>query len=140
MTWNYTPLIDQPEHTAVTVRRGWTVPAVLPDSALARRGEPVLATGYLIVLLENATWQVAAQHVPESLALLGHTGRYQHTAPAVHGQVLDIAVTCTGGRGSHTWWHASAHVRHTSTQVGVLQHTLVATGRDKFHQRLAQTL
>ena len=140
MSWDYEPLVGVPHHSEIRVRRRWTVPDVLPGSTLAARGEPVMATGYLIVVLENATWQVVDPYVPDHLALLGHTGHYQHTGPATQGEILDVTVTCTGGYGSHTWWQTSAHIRKTAEQVGVLSHTLVTSRRDRFHARLLRSL
>lgn len=99
-----------------------------------------MATGYLIVALEDATWQVVDPHVPDHLALLGHTGNYEHTGPAVAGEILDAVVTCTGGQGSRTWWHTSAHLRSTGDQIGVLFHSIVVTARKNFHARLSRVL
>ena len=62
-----------------------TVPHILPGTLLSARGEPVLATGSMIAMLEDATWELLAPDVPDELAILGAGGVYEHTAPTLPG-------------------------------------------------------
>lgn len=137
MTWNYQQIVGVPHSTTIRVARRWIVPLAfrIPGfSALARRGEPVLATGVLVGLLEEATWRSMLHLVPEHLSLAGFEGRYRHVSPALPGQRLNLVVTCTGGHGNRTWWSTSAH--HEQRLIGVLEHVLVVTDSETFHQRL----
>lgn len=145
MTWDHSPLVGVPHYSSYVIQRDWSVPHVMPAGhALSLRGEPVLASGYLIIALEDATWRAVLQHVPDHLTLAGRDGNYHHVSPAVPGQHLDVVVTCTGGNitrsGSRTWWQTSAHVHTTGRLVGVLEHTLAVTDTSLFHQRLVQAL
>lgn len=136
MSWSWTPFLHVRHTARRVVRPEWTVPGMLPGSTLADRGEHVLATGALILLLEDATWAAITAHVPPHLALLGHAGTYQHTAPTLVGQTLHIEVTCTGGSGTRTSWFTIARNLDSGHPAGHLDHTLVTLDRDAFVRRL----
>lgn len=114
----------------------WTVPRLLgPGSVLAERGENVLATGALIALLEDATWQFQAPHVPNHLALLGCGGTYRHRAPSVVGQRLSIELRCAQATAQRQTW-----ITRARTEAGVcvaeLEHDVATVDRDLFQSRL----
>lgn len=145
LVWNFHDIVGVPHYSSYGIRRDWTVPHVMPAGhALSMHGEPVLASGYLIIALEDATWRAVLQHVPGHLTLAGRDGNYHHVSPALAGQNLDVVVTCTGGHitrsGSRTWWQTSAHVHTTGRLVGVLEHTLAVTDSELFHKRLVEAL
>lgn len=119
-----------------------TVPRILPPgSSLATRGEPVLATGVLIAMLENATWDQLAPGVPGNLALLGRGGVYEHTAPALPGHTLrfEVSQNCSAEQG-HQLWTARAVNLNTGRVVGVLHHEVATIERDRFYRRLNRSL
>lgn len=115
-----------------------TVPQILPESMLASRGEPVLATAMLIAMMEDATWEAIAPDIPLDRAMLGCAGTYEHTAPTLPGQQVRIEVTCrqfpeTGGRQR---WTARAINVDTGQLAGVLHHELATPTRSRFYRRL----
>ncbi|WP_340672148.1 hypothetical protein REH65_33085 (plasmid) [Saccharopolyspora sp. ID03-671] len=114
-----------------------TVPSILPGSLLAARGEPVLATAYLIAMLEDATWQLLAPEVPEDFAMLGRGGRYEHTSPTLPGQQVRIEVERgeVGNIGRQTWTARAINL-DTGQQAGVLHHELATVPRHRFYDRL----
>lgn len=121
-----------------TIGTALTVPEILPGSVLAHRGEPVLATGALIAMLEDATWEVLAPHIAPELAMLGRGGHYEHTAPTLPGQTVRIEVARTGGSEQCQAWTAIATNVDTGRQAGVLHHALATVDRNRFYRRLGK--
>ncbi|WP_406690303.1 hypothetical protein REH65_31015 [Saccharopolyspora sp. ID03-671] len=127
-----------PLHTALRVIGvEHTVPEILPGSLLASRGERVWATGSLIAMLEDVTWEVIAPHVPDERALVGCGGVYEHTAPTLPGQQVRIEVYRThvpDGDGKQRWTARAVNV-DTGQQVGVLHHEVATPNRERFYRR-----
>lgn len=133
------PTEPTPLHTAHRVIGvEHTVPEILPGSLLASRGEQVWATGSLIAMLEDATWEVVAPHVPNERALVGCSGVYEHTAPTLPGQQVRIEVYRTyvpEGGGKQLWTARAVNV-DTGQQAGVLHHEVATPNRARFYRRL----
>ncbi|WP_406690525.1 hypothetical protein REH65_32295 [Saccharopolyspora sp. ID03-671] len=126
-------------HTARRViSEAHTVPQILPNSMLARRGEPVLATAMLIAMMEDATWEAIAPEVPFERAMLGCGGTYHHTAPTLPGQQVRIEVTSRhlpDGGGRQRWTARAINI-DTGQPAGVLHHELATPSRSRFYRRL----
>ena len=116
-----------------------TVPRILPGTLLAARGEPVLATGSMIAMLEDATWELLAPDVPDEFAMLGCGGVYEHTAPTLPGQVVRIEVERgpAPGVGRQTWTARAINV-DTGQQAGVLHHQVATVDRERFYRRISR--
>ncbi|TDD86783.1 hypothetical protein E1202_18255 [Saccharopolyspora karakumensis] len=122
-----------------TITAAHTVPRILPGTLLARRGEPVLATGTLIAMLEDATWELLAPDVPDEFAMLGCGGVYEHTAPTLPGQAVRIEVERGPAPdvGRQTWTARAFNV-DTGQQAGVLHHQVATVDRERFYRRMGR--
>lgn len=135
------------EHVRYQVKPELTVPHILGGtrgpSLLETSGEPVLASGFLVALIENTCWQATVPFVEDDESIVGRLFELDHTSPAVAGDDLDIAVTCrqVTELSSHTYdvvWRTVATSQRTDRAVGVMQHHLYVLPRTRVHQKLAR--
>ncbi|MGI8307088.1 thioesterase family protein [Saccharopolyspora hattusasensis] len=119
------------------VREDQTVRHILPGSCL-ERGEPVLATGYLVAILENACWRILSPYLQMHETTVGVDFTLRHTAPALPGDVLHVVASCTEIANSNdVSWMVEARNLRTGEVVGSLRHhSLRVMDRARFHRRL----
>lgn len=130
-------LLQRPYDVTRTVLPCWRTDQILgPGTAFESIGEPVMSTGGFIAAMEEVTWEAVLDLLPEHLALVGKSGRWEHCGPAVPGDQLHIRVTCTGGSRNRTYWRATASNLTTGRDVGWLAHTAATTDRARFRERL----
>ncbi|MEV5542818.1 hotdog domain-containing protein [Saccharopolyspora shandongensis] len=112
-----------------------TVPHILPGTLL-ERGETVLASGYLVALLETACWQVVHPHLDPHESAVGVEFALTHCAPAWPGDLVEITVTCT--QISHETrdveWHTSATNLRTRKVIGRMRHRLRVVDSHRFQE------
>lgn len=119
-----------------TVPENRTVPHLLPESADFTAMPPVLATGYMVGIVEWACMEALHGHLDEDEITLGTHVDLSHQAPTVVGStvVVDVAVTEVDGRS--VAFEVTAHDDHTLISTGTHRRGVVARGR--FADRLAK--
>ncbi|TDD37786.1 thioesterase family protein [Saccharopolyspora elongata] len=113
-----------------------TVPHILPGTLL-ERGETVLASGYLVALLESACWQVVHPHLEPHESAVGVDFVLTHCAPAWPRDLVEITVTCTrvSSETRDIEWHTSATNLRTRRVVGRMRHRLRIVESNRFQER-----
>lgn len=119
------------------VRASDTVPQLRPGSSLDE-GESVLASAVLLTLFEAACWDVLAPWLAEHETRLGTHFLLDHVSPAAPGDIVQIAVTCTGLYGEKAlWWRTEAHnVSRNGVLVGTMRHEMRLVDGAVFRERL----
>jgi fluoroacetyl-CoA thioesterase len=76
-----------------TVQADETVPHVRPGTALDS-GEPVLATGVLVFVVEAIAWDMVTPYLETGESRVGSIVNLQHRAPAKTGDAITVWITC----------------------------------------------
>jgi fluoroacetyl-CoA thioesterase len=106
-----------------------TVPALFDDAPLLAAMPSVLATAYLVALMERACIECMAPHYEEGQISLGISMDMTHDAPNVVGDEVVIHVSCTSVEKRQSTWAIEA--RTGDVIVGRAKHrrALVAMAR-----------
>ncbi len=107
-----------------------TVPALYPESAQFRAMPGVLATGYMVGLMEWACLEQLAPFMDEGEGSLGTHVDVSHTAPTPPGMVVEVATEVTGIDGRFVWFAVSAH--DGRDLIGKGRHQLAVVSWEKF--------
>jgi fluoroacetyl-CoA thioesterase len=95
-----------------------TVPHLLPESAHFARMPPVLATGYLVGLVEWACMELLDPHLDDDERTLGIHVDLSHEAPTVPGSTVRILVELTEVESRTLTFAVSAHDDHAQVCRG----------------------
>ncbi len=96
-------------HLSYTVGPDRTVPALLPESEHFADLPPILATGYLVALVEWACMTALEGHLDPDEQTLGVHVDLSHTAPTPIGAQVTIDVELTSVEGRHLSFDIHAH-------------------------------
>ena len=93
-----------------TVPESKTVPYLYPESALFRQMPPVLATGYLVGLMECACIEAVTPHLewPKEQTLGTHVN-FSHIAATPPGLTITVSVRLDRIEGRKLYFTLSAH-------------------------------
>lgn len=86
-----------------------TVPALFPESGEFRQLPPVLATGFLVGLLEWACMALLQPHLEPAEISLGTHVDASHAAPTPVGRVVEVQARLAEVRGRELHFVVSAH-------------------------------
>lgn len=117
------------------VRRGRTVPHLLPESAEFAGLPAVLATGYLVGIVEWACMRAVNEHLDDGEQTLGVHVDVSHAAPTLPGDVLTVRVELASVDGRQLTFTVTA-----ADQVGEVcqgTHRRAVIDRARFEDRLA---
>ena len=94
---------------AFTVTPDQTVPALYPMAPSFRAMPGVLATGYLVGLMEWACVEQLAPFMEAGDGSLGTHVDVSHVAPTPPGLTVTVDTEVTGIDGKFIWFHVRAH-------------------------------
>ncbi len=122
-------------HLNHTVGPDRTVPALLPESEPFAALPPILATGYLVALVEWACMTTLDGHLDPGEHTLGVHVDLSHTAPTPIGAdvVIDVELTLVDGR--QLTFDVRAHDDAATITQGT--HRRAVIDRPRFDARLA---
>jgi fluoroacetyl-CoA thioesterase len=110
-----------------------TVPALYPESALFQAMPGVLATGYMVGLMEWACIEQLAPFYDDGEGSLGTHVDVNHVAPTPPGLTVTVDTEVTAIDGRFIWFNVRAHDGVDTIGQGRHQRALVAW--DKFTPR-----
>ena len=111
-----------------------TVPHLLPESADFAAMPEVLATGYMVGIIEWACIEALRGHLDDGEITLGTHVDLSHQAPTVPGSTVVIEVTVTRVDGRQVAFDVRAHDEHAVISAGT--HARVVVDRGRFVSRL----
>lgn len=106
-----------------------TVPNLLPESTEFARMPEVLATGYLVGLVEWACMRLLAPHLDDAERTLGVHVDLSHEAPTVPGSTVHISVELTEVDGRILTFAILARDDHAEVCRGSHQRAIVGLSR-----------
>ncbi|MFZ4806980.1 MAG: thioesterase family protein [Hyphomicrobiaceae bacterium] len=92
-----------------TVAPSKTVPALYPEAPEFQTMPAVLATGFMVGLLEWGCVKVLAPHLDAGEGSLGIHVDFSHVAATVPGQTVTVVATCTAVEGRKVSFEVEAH-------------------------------
>lgn len=92
-----------------TVGKEHSVPALYPESALFQKMPAVLATGYLVGLMEWACVEQLAPFYEDGEGSLGTHVDVSHVSPTPPGLTVTVETEVTGMDGKFVWFSVRAH-------------------------------
>ena len=110
------------------------VPALYPESDIFRSMPDVLATGFMVGLMEWACAEALRPHLDEGEGSLGVAIDVTHTAPTLPGQVVTVTVTCDKADGRKLGWSVVA--RDELDVIGEGRHDRAVVVWERFTQKL----
>ncbi|HSO70086.1 MAG TPA: thioesterase family protein [Arachnia sp.] len=111
-----------------------TVPHLLPESADFAAMPEVLATGYMVGIVEWACIEALHSHLDDGEITLGTHVNLSHEAPTVPGSTVTVEVTLTLVEGRALRFDVHAHDEHAVISAGT--HGRVVVSRERFVSRL----
>ena len=111
-----------------------TVAHLLPESADFSAMPEVLATGYMVGIIEWACIQALRGHLDDGEITLGTHVDLSHQAPTVPGSTVVIDVTVTRVDGRQVAFDVRAHDEQAVISAGT--HVRVVVDRERFVSRL----
>lgn len=122
-------------HLDYTVDADRTAPALLPESEHFADLPPILATGYLLALVEWAWMRAIDGHLDPDEQTLGVHIELSHTAPTPIGAQVTIDVELTSVEGRQLVFDVHAHDDAATITRGTHQRAVI--NRPRFDARLA---
>lgn len=111
-----------------------TVPHLLPESPDFAAMPRVLATGYMVGIVEWACMEALHGHLDDGEITLGTHVDLSHQAPTVPGSTVVVDVTLTGVEGRMLAFEVTARDEHAVICAGT--HRRVVVDRERFTARL----
>lgn len=111
-----------------------TVPHLLPEAGDFADMPQVLATGYLVAIVEWACIEAVKAHLDVGELTLGTHVDLSHDAPTVPGGTVTIDVKLSGVEGRALVFDVAAHDDHAVVSSGT--HRRGVVDRDRFESRL----
>ena len=118
-----------------TVPENKTVPFLFPEAEAFQSMPKVLATGFLVGLMEWACIEALAPHLDEGEGSVGTMINLSHTAPTPPGMEVTVHVTCVEVDGRRTSWEIEANDEVET--IGKATHQRFTVNWEKFNARLA---
>jgi fluoroacetyl-CoA thioesterase len=119
-----------------TVPREKTVPFLYPESADFTAMPEVLATGFMVGLIEWACLDALRGHLEAGEGSLGTAIDVTHVAPTLPGMSVRVRVECERVEGRQVWWRVEA--RDDIDLIGSGRHARAVVRWDRFAARLEQ--
>jgi fluoroacetyl-CoA thioesterase len=91
------------------IEPGHTVPALYPEARLFQAMPGVLATGYMVGLMEWACIEQLAPYYEDGEGSLGTHVDVNHVAPTPPGLTVTVETEVTGIEGRFVWFRVRAH-------------------------------
>lgn len=113
-----------------------TVPHLYPESDEFRRMPEVLATGFMVGLLEWACLDMLTPHLEYGEGSLGVHVNVSHQAATPPGMTVTVDVECLEVRGPRVKFHVRAH--DGLDVIGEGSHERFVVKWDRFNQRLKE--
>ncbi|WP_080795701.1 thioesterase family protein [Corynebacterium pacaense] len=111
-----------------------TVPHLLPEAPEFRSMPKVLATGYMVGIIEWACMQLIAAHLDEGEISLGTHVDLSHQAPTVPGSTVTVEAELLGVDRRTLTFGITARDEHGVISTGTHQRGVVS--RDRFVDKL----
>lgn len=111
-----------------------TVPHLYPEAPQFQIMPDVLATGFMVGLLEWACIQLLEPHMDEGEGSLGTHVDVSHQAATPPGLTITVDVEITGLRGPRAFFEVSAH--DGIDLIGKGRHERFIVRWDRFNQRV----
>ncbi len=124
-------------HTmSYSVPENRTVPHLLPESPEFASMPEVLATGYMIGIIEWACIEALHGHLDDTELTLGSHVDLSHQAPTVPGSTVTVEVTLTEVEGRSLAFDVTASDEHAVISTGT--HRRGVVDRERFTASLAR--
>ena len=111
------------------------VPALFPDAPLLAAMPAVLATPWLVAMVEAAAITALAPHLEPGEASVGAHMALDHTAPTPPGRTVTVSVACTAIDGRRVTFTATAN--DGAADIGAATHNRFVIDDAKFRAQLA---
>lgn len=112
-----------------------TVPHILPEAPGFAEMPDVLATGYMVAIIEWACVESVQDHLGADDLTLGTHVDLSHQAPTVPGSTVTVDVTLTRAEGRTLEFAVEARDEHAVISVGTHKRGVVS--RARFDDRIA---
>ena len=112
------------------------VPHLLPESPDFAAMPEVLATGYLVGIIEWACIETLHGHLDDGELTLGTHVNLSHQAPTVPGSAVTVEVKLAEVNGRTLLFDVAARDEHAVVSTGTHQRGVI--DRDRFEARLAR--
>ena len=109
----------------LTIGAGHTVPALFPEATKFQDMPEVLATGYMVGLMEWACIEQLAPYCDEGEGSLGTHVDISHVAPTPPGLTVTVETEVTAIEGKFVWFGVRAHDGVDLIGEGRLQRAVV---------------
>ena len=113
-----------------------TVPHLLPEAAEFETMPDVLATGYMVGIIEWACMELLRSHLDDGEISLGTNVNFSHSAPTVPGSTVTIDVEVAEINRRAVTFNITAADEFATISTGTHQRGVV--NRDKFVSRLPE--
>lgn len=113
---------------------GRTVPNLLPEAPEFVAMPEVLATGYMVGIIELACMQALHGHLDEDEITLGTHVNFSHAAPTVPGSTVTVDVKLVAVDRRALTFEIEARDEHATISTGTHQRGVV--NRERFESRL----
>ena len=111
-----------------------TVPNLFPEASEFQAMPAVLATGFMVGLMEWTCLQLLAPHLDEGEGSLGVHVNISHQAATPPGLTVTVTAECTEVRGPRTRFHIRAH--DGVDLIGEGEHERFILKWDRFNARV----
>ncbi len=118
------------------VTRRELVAEVFPDTGVFQAMPPVLATAYMIGLMELACVEQIAPHYAPGQGSVGTHVDVSHIAPTAPGSRVRVASTITAIEGKSIWFEVT--IRDEAGVIGEGRHRRALVDWAKFDAKLAE--
>lgn len=123
------------EHTMTyQVPANRTVPNLLSEASDFTTMPEVLATGYMVGIIEWACMEAIRDHLDDGEISLGTHVNFSHQAPTVPGDTVTIDVKVIAVEKRAVTFEINARDSHNTISVGTHQRGVI--GKEKFESRL----
>jgi len=121
---------------AYTVPREKTVPFLFSEAPEFQAMPEVLATGYMVGLMEWTCVQLIAPFLDEGEGSLGTLVNFSHLAATPPGHTVTVTAECTEVDGNRLMFHVSAH--DGDDLIGEGEHQRHVVAWDRFEAGVAK--
>jgi fluoroacetyl-CoA thioesterase len=118
-----------------TIPESKTVPHLYPESEIFLSMPRVLATGFLVGLMEWACAEALAPHLEDGEGSLGVHVDISHLSPTPPGLQVTVTAICTAVEGRRLSFTVSAH--DGLDLIGEGRHQRIVVRWDRFNEKLA---
>lgn len=124
------------DHLKYVVPVERTVPYLLPEASEFTRLPKILATGYMVAIMEWTCMRTLIGHLDDDEATLGVQINVSHVAPTPPGALLIVEATLTRVEGRHLYFEVHAH--DDVGEVGSGTHDRAVINVNRFQTQLGK--